>query len=105
MAPTTTRPTSYTLTRTPHQVGAGEPPQEPELLETYIDGRDGSAWTGGYLRHEIGDAQVVPAYVAEIVMGDPGLRKHYRCDPPFAFEPETFTETHDAPIVAPDADE
>jgi hypothetical protein len=39
------------------------------------------------------------------VMGDPGLRKHYRCDPPFAFEPETFTETHDAPIVAPDADE
>lgn len=96
-------PNQYTLTRTRHQVKPGEAPHEPELLETYVDAKDGELWTGGYLRHEIGDSQVVPAHVAGVVMTDPGLRKHYRCEPPFVLsESKTTTET-EAGSVAPEA--
>lgn len=85
----TARPTSYTLTRIANL------DYNPELLETYVDGTDGEPWTGGSLRHEVGDSQIVNAHVAAIVMTDPGLRAHYRCDPPFVSDVvETLVETH-----------
>jgi len=100
----TKAPTQYLLTRTKHQVAEGQPPQEPELLESYIDGKDGEMWTGGYLRHAIGESQLVPAHVAQVVMGDAGLRKHYTCEPPIAVgEPIAIEETHEGSIEEPHA--
>jgi hypothetical protein len=93
-------PTHHTLTRTRHQCAAGAAPHEPETLDTYVDGADGEMWTGGYLRHQIGDSQLVPAHVARVVMGDPGLRLHYACEPPIALsDVQQIEESHDASLT------
>lgn len=102
-------PTHHTLTRTRHQVAGGAAPHEPEVLETYIDGADGEKWTGGYLRHAIGDSQIVSPHVARVVMTDPGLRRHYACEPPVEIsEAETSTDHIEGAVAAarePDPDE
>lgn len=93
-------PTHHTLTRTNHQCDAGAAPHEPEVLETYVDGADGELWTGGYLRHKIGESQLVPAHVARVVMADVGLRKHYTCDPPIAVsDVQQIEESHTTPLT------
>ena len=92
------RPTHYTLTRIAH------PTHNPELLETYIDAKDGEQFTGGYLKHGVGETQLVTAYVAGVVMTDPGLRQHYTCDPPWISEQVTTeTETHGSALEADEA--
>ncbi len=93
-------PTHHTLTRVSHQADPGQPPHEPEVLETYVDSSEGDMWTGGYLRHQIGDTQLVPAHVARVVMADPGLRKHYMCDPPIPLsDVQQIEESHNGSLT------
>jgi hypothetical protein len=70
-------PTHYTLTRIAH------PTWCPEILESYLDSASGELFTGAYLKHAVGDSEVVSAHVAKVVMTDPGLKHHYTCEPPF----------------------
>lgn len=66
----------YRLTRT-----STEPGSPLKIMIARPDGADAGLTAGGSFVLDPGDVVQVDAYVAGVIMGDPGLAKHFDCLP------------------------
>lgn len=84
----------YRLTRT-----SSEPASPLKIMIAKPDGQDAGLSAGGSFMFEPGDQVQVDAYVAGIIMGDPGLAKHFECLP--EWKPAGAAPVADAAPAAP----
>lgn len=68
----------FRLTRT-----STEPASPLKIMIAKPDGEDAGLTNGGSFVLDPGDTIQVDAYVAGVIMGDPGLAKHFECLPPW----------------------
>jgi len=87
----------YRLTRI-----SAEPASPLKIMIAKPDGVDAGLTAGGSFVIEPGDVIQVDAYVAGLIMGDPGLSKHFECLPPWkAVGAEPAPEPIPDPVAEP----